>query len=482
MTMGAPALTPGEPAGIGPDIALAAAASGSVPFVAFADPDVLRDRASRLGIEIGIRTVAAGVPDARTLPRGELPVVPIAAPNGVVPGRLDPGNSRYVLECIRRAVAACRDGAVSGLVTGPVHKGIVNDAGIAFTGHTELLAELDGGTRPVMMLCTPGLRVALATTHLPLRQVPDAIDSGMLIDTIRIVDRDLRARFAIAQPRIVVCGLNPHAGEGGHLGHEDGESIVPAVDALRAAGVDVRGPVPADTAFTPGATRRHRRRRCDVSRPGPAGAQARRLRRSDQRHSRAELPADIGRSRDRARPRGYGNGRAFEPRRRSDPDSGACAVTRRQPGGAQRDSMSHSAASRKRPPPRGAKARKRFGQHFLRDPSVVRSIVDAIAPQPGELIVEIGPGRGALTFPLLNRGCDLHAIEIDRDLAAALRSRARHLPNLFIHEADALRVDPRPTSLRRRAGCAWRETFPTTSRRPFCSDSSRHCRAFPTCT
>ena len=248
MIAGAPALTPGEPAGIGPDIALAAA--GSVPFVAFADPDVLGDRASLLGVEIEIRPVGATIPDVGEIAQGVLPVVPITASSGVVPGRLNPDNSRYVLECIRRAVAACRDGTVSGLVTGPVHKGIVNDAGIAFTGHTELLAELDAGARPVMMLCTPGLRVALATTHLPLRKVPDAIDSGMLIDIIRIVDRDLRNRFAIAAPRIVVCGLNPHAGEGGHLGHEEIESIVPAVGALRAAGMDIRGPVPADTAFT----------------------------------------------------------------------------------------------------------------------------------------------------------------------------------------------------------------------------------------
>ena len=250
MIGGAPALAPGEPAGIGPDIALAAAASGAVPFVAFADPDVLGDRASLLGIDIEVRTVGAEIPTIAEIPRGVLPVVPIVAPNRVVPGRLDPANSTYVLECIRAAVAACREGSVCGLVTGPVHKGIVNDAGFAFTGHTELLADLDGAARPVMMLCTPGLRVALATTHLPLRSVPDAIDSGMLIDIIRIVDRDLRERFAIPEPRIVVCGLNPHAGEGGHLGHEEIETIGPAVDALRTEGMDVRGPVPADTAFT----------------------------------------------------------------------------------------------------------------------------------------------------------------------------------------------------------------------------------------
>lgn len=245
-----PALTPGEPAGIGPDITLAAAASGREPFVAFADPDVLRRRAEALGLDVRIRTVGPEMPDPRAIAPGELPVVPVPAPRRVVPGRLDAANGAYVIECIRAAVAACRDGAAAGLVTAPVHKGILNDAGIAFTGHTELLADLDGGARPVMMLCTPGLRVALATTHLPLRAVPDAIGSAMLTEVVGVVARDLRARFAIPAPRITVCGLNPHAGEGGHLGREEIESIAPAVEALRAAGVDVRGPVPADTAFT----------------------------------------------------------------------------------------------------------------------------------------------------------------------------------------------------------------------------------------
>jgi len=247
----APALTPGEPAGIGPDITLAAASAGREPFIAFADPEMLHRRAESLGLDIRIRVVNSEIPASRAIPPGELPVVPIAAPGPVVPGRLDAANSAYVVESIRAAVAACREGTVAGLVTAPVHKGIINDAGIAFTGHTELLAELDGGVRPVMMLCTPGLRVALATTHLPLRAVPDAIDRAMLMDIVRVVERDLRTRFAIEAPRIMVCGLNPHAGEGGHLGREEIESVTPAVEALRAEGVDIRGPVPADTAFTP---------------------------------------------------------------------------------------------------------------------------------------------------------------------------------------------------------------------------------------
>ena len=245
-----PALTPGEPAGIGPDITLAAAAAGSEPFVAFADPDLLRRRAELLGLDVRIRTVDAEIPPVRAIAPGELPVVPVAAPGRVVPGQPDTANSIYVVDCIRAAVDACRDGATAGLVTAPVHKGIINDAGIAFSGHTELLAELDGGVRPVMMLCAPGLRVALATTHLPLRAVPDAIDSTMLCDIVRVITHDLRARFALPAPRVMVCGLNPHAGEGGHLGHEEIESITPAVEELRTQGIDVRGPVPADTAFT----------------------------------------------------------------------------------------------------------------------------------------------------------------------------------------------------------------------------------------
>ena len=251
MTGRAPALTPGEPAGIGPDITLAAASSGCEPFVAFADPEVLRHRAELLGLDIRIRTVGSEIPDLQAISPGELPVVPIAAPGRVVPGRLEATNSAYVVESIRAAVSACRAGAAAGLVTGPVHKGIINDAGLAFTGHTELLADLDGGVRPVMMLCTPKLKVALATTHLPLRAVPDAIDREMLTAIIHVIERDLRTRFAIDAPRIMVCGLNPHAGESGHLGSEEIESVTPAVEALRAKGIDVRGPVPADTAFTP---------------------------------------------------------------------------------------------------------------------------------------------------------------------------------------------------------------------------------------
>lgn len=165
-------------------------------------------------------------------------------------GRLDPANGPYVLETLRAATACCQRGECSALVTAPVHKGVINDAGIAFTGHTEFLAELTGG-HPVMMLACPGLRVALATTHLPLREVADAITPASLERVIRILQHDLQQRFGIASPRILVCGLNPHAGEGGHLGREEMDVIEPTLERLRTEGMALYGPLPADTLFTP---------------------------------------------------------------------------------------------------------------------------------------------------------------------------------------------------------------------------------------
>eukprot|EP00119_Amphimedon_queenslandica_P018029 XP_019858448.1 PREDICTED: uncharacterized protein LOC109586677 [Amphimedon queenslandica] len=249
------ALTPGEPAGIGPDIALAAAskaASKGIPFVAFADPELLEERARMLGIDIDLRPVDENaLPSACEIAPGELPVAPIPLARIPRPGVPDAANSPYVLRCIDAAVKACHQGQAAALVTGPVHKGIINDAGIAFSGHTEWIARLDGIARPVMMLCNDRLRVALATTHLPLRAVPDAIDEGMLIETLRVLESDLKERFAIDTPRILVCGLNPHAGEGGHLGMEEIESIEPAIERLKKEGYSLEGPIPADTAFTP---------------------------------------------------------------------------------------------------------------------------------------------------------------------------------------------------------------------------------------
>jgi 4-hydroxythreonine-4-phosphate dehydrogenase len=243
------ALTPGEPAGIGPDLAILLAQKAlPVELVVFADPELLSARAAQLGLPL--RLVAHDHHRAARLANaGELSIypVPLRAPSH--PGQLDVANAAYVLDTLRIATRACLSGELAGLVTGPVHKGIINEAGIAFSGHTEFLAELSGG-HPVMMLAAGALRVALATTHLPLRAVADAITAPTLERVCRILDHDLRARFGMAAPRILVSGLNPHAGEGGHLGREEIEIIEPVLNALRAQGLNLIGPLPADTLFT----------------------------------------------------------------------------------------------------------------------------------------------------------------------------------------------------------------------------------------
>jgi 4-hydroxythreonine-4-phosphate dehydrogenase len=242
------ALTPGEPAGIGPDIALTLAAR-SLParVVLIADRDLLGARADSLGLAARLvdwREDAPQTPGAL-----EVLHVPLRVP--AVAGHLDHRNSAYVLETLERAVDGCTSGRFAAMVTGPVHKGIINAAGIAFTGHTEMIAERTATPRVVMMLCGAGLRVALATTHLALRDVPGRIDQGMLEETLRVMVRDLAWRYALPQPRIGVAGLNPHAGESGYLGREEVEVITPVVERLRAEGLRVQGPLPADTLFTP---------------------------------------------------------------------------------------------------------------------------------------------------------------------------------------------------------------------------------------
>ncbi len=243
-------LSAGEPAGIGPDLCLRLAAGGMpAPVVVVADPDLLGERAARLGLRIRLRDYEPGTPPA-TAP-GELTVLarPLAVP--VTPGHPVPANADAVLAGIRRAVEGCLAGEFHALVTGPVHKGVINAAGIPFTGHTEYIAGLCGVAHVVMMLAVPGLRVALATTHLPLREVADAIDAEGLEQTLRILDTALRERFGCSVPRMLVCGLNPHAGEDGHLGREEADIIAPLLERLRAEGMRLTGPVPADTAFVP---------------------------------------------------------------------------------------------------------------------------------------------------------------------------------------------------------------------------------------
>ncbi len=241
------AVTAGEPAGIGPELCLALADSRwAARIVVIGDPDMLAERANAIGKAITIRDYEAdGMPAA-----GELRVLPmpLAAPAEV--GSPNPDHAKSLLDGLRRAVDGCRSGEFSALVTAPLQKSVINDAGIPFSGHTEFIAELTDTARPVMLLATGDLRVALATTHLPLREVPNALTTEGVGAVLDVLHADLRAKFGIDDPEIAVCGLNPHAGEGGHLGKEDDAVIRPAVERARSAGMRVRGPLPADTAFT----------------------------------------------------------------------------------------------------------------------------------------------------------------------------------------------------------------------------------------
>ncbi len=245
------AITPGEPAGIGPDLAvMLAQRDWPAEIIAVCDPTLLRERAKAIGQSLDILEFEA---DHEPEPHrsGTIKVFPLELGAPARCAHLDRQNAEYVLASLRRAADGCINQQFQALVTGPVHKGIINDAGIPFTGHTEFLAEHTGGHHPVMLLAAGRLRVALATTHLPLAAVSRAITRERLVRVIRILDRDLRERFGIEQPRILACGLNPHAGEGGHLGHEEVEIIAPALEALREEGIHLLGPLPADTLFTP---------------------------------------------------------------------------------------------------------------------------------------------------------------------------------------------------------------------------------------
>ena len=230
----------------------------SASLVAIGDPELLRQRAAQVGSSVEISAYDRSADPAHQ--PGRLPCISVPLTNESLPGRLDSANSAQVVECIQSAAKECLAGSFDALVTAPVHKGIINDAGIGFSGHTEMLAELSGHASDVVMLLLAGkLRVALATTHLPLREVPDAITSDKLEKSLRVLHRGLRELFGIKEPRILVCGLNPHAGEGGHLGSEDDEIVAPVVSRLCEEGLAIRGPLPADTAFT-----RQQLERCDA--------------------------------------------------------------------------------------------------------------------------------------------------------------------------------------------------------------------------
>lgn len=244
------ALTAGEPAGIGPELCLQLALEERQPgIVVVACRYLLQTRAQLLGLEVELEDWAPGSA-AATAP-GRLSVLHVDGLASPDAGRLDPANSAYVLDTLRIAASGCLDGTFDGMVTAPVHKGVINNAGIAFSGHTEFLQELCGVERVVMMLATDELRVALVTTHLPLKDVSAAITAERLTQVTRILNADLRRFFSIERPRILVAGLNPHAGEGGHLGREEIEVIEPALEKLRQEGITLTGPLPADTLFTP---------------------------------------------------------------------------------------------------------------------------------------------------------------------------------------------------------------------------------------
>ncbi|MEL2243063.1 4-hydroxythreonine-4-phosphate dehydrogenase PdxA [Leclercia adecarboxylata] len=244
-------ITPGEPAGIGPDLVVQLAQrSWPVELVICADASVLEARAKQLNLPLTLLPYQA---ENAPLPQqaGTLTLLPIPLRAPVIPGQLSTENGHYVVETLARACDGCLSGEFAALITGPVHKGVINDAGVAFTGHTEFFEERSHSPKVVMMLATEELRVALATTHLPIKAVSDAITPDLLHDVITILHHDLRTKFGIASPHVLVCGLNPHAGEGGHMGMEEIDTIIPVLDEMRAQGMNLSGPLPADTLFQP---------------------------------------------------------------------------------------------------------------------------------------------------------------------------------------------------------------------------------------
>ena len=240
------AFTPGEPAGIGPDLAsIIAQQSFGYCIVAISDSNVIQQRARQLGFHLTVKDF-----DGSPSKPGELQCLHIPCPNPVVAGKLNKANAAYVLETIGVAARGCMDKKFDAMVTAPIQKSIINDAGIVFSGHTEFLAELCHGAHPVMMLANRKLKVALVTTHMPLSQVSASVTDDTVRLAIEITHNDLQYKFGIANPKIAICGLNPHAGENGHLGREEIEIISPAIEQLKTRGLDLMGPLPADTAFT----------------------------------------------------------------------------------------------------------------------------------------------------------------------------------------------------------------------------------------
>ena len=244
-------ITPGEPAGIGPDLVVQLAQRDwPVELVICADATLLQDRAKLLGLPL---TLLPYQPNHQPVPQreGTLTLLPVSLRAPVMPGQLCTENGHYVVDTLARACDGCLSGEFAALITGPVHKGVINEAGIPFTGHTEFFEARSHSDKVVMMLATEELRVALVTTHLPIKAISDAITPELLREIITILHHDLRTKFGIPSPHVLVCGLNPHAGEGGHMGTEEIDTIIPVLNEMRAKGMNLSGPLPADTLFQP---------------------------------------------------------------------------------------------------------------------------------------------------------------------------------------------------------------------------------------
>jgi 4-hydroxythreonine-4-phosphate dehydrogenase len=245
-------VTPGEPSGIGPDVLLQTVHDGiAFPLVAIADAELMIRRTQELGIAVNIKVIEEKDISSITAEENTLFVLPVTLKADVIAGKLNADNGAYVIETLDTAIRLCLNGQASGLVTGPVHKGIINESGLTFTGHTEYLRDESNTEEVVMMLATEGLRVALVTTHLPLRDVSDQITQSKIKRVTRILHNSLVTEFGCQSPRILVTGLNPHAGEDGHLGMEEIDTIIPALTDLKNEGVTTIGPLPADTLFQP---------------------------------------------------------------------------------------------------------------------------------------------------------------------------------------------------------------------------------------
>jgi len=243
------ALTVGEPGGIGPDLTVMLAQSEHPhQIIAICDPDLLKRRAQLLDKELTVKIFDGA--SEQVAKAGEIWVQPIKLAQAEVAGELNQANGQYVLDTLSHAAQGCLDGIYHAMVTAPVHKGIINEAGIPFTGHTEFLEDYTHSERVVMMLATKGLMVALVTTHLPLKDVAAAITDERLSQIVNVLDKDLKQYFALPNANILVCGLNPHAGEGGHMGREEIDVIEPCLYQLREQGITLTGPLPADTLFT----------------------------------------------------------------------------------------------------------------------------------------------------------------------------------------------------------------------------------------